>query len=398
MSANRLFKPLQLGHCKLKHRMVMAPLTRFRGTMEHVPGKYAKEYYEQRASVPGTFIITEATFISPQAGGYNNVPGIWNDDQVNAWREIVDAVHAKGSFIYLQLWALGRAAGTEAAAKNLHREGPFPVVSSSAVPISSEYEEPKALSESEVKSFVQDYANAARNAIRAGFDGVEIHGRHKPLPTTFEKDIIDQITGANGYLIDQFWQDVCNLRTDNYGGSIEKRARFGLDVTKAVIEAVGDSKKVGMRLSPWSNFQGMGMKDPVPQFSHIVSELKNLDLAYLHLVESRLSGTSADGVYQAVTRENDPFVELWGLQAPIMLAGGFDPPKAKRVLSEVYPAENVMIAFGRYFISTPDLPYRIQNDIALNPWNRKTFYKPEAAEGYIDYPFSKEFVAGGSKL
>ncbi|KAI7362303.1 hypothetical protein KC354_g7395 [Hortaea werneckii] len=325
--------------------------------MEHVPGKYAKKYYEQRASVPGTFIITEATFISPQAGGYNNVPGIWNDDQINAWRDIVNAVHAKGSFIYLQLWALGRAAGTEAAAKNLQREGPFPVVSSSAVPISSEYEEPKALR----------------------FDGVEIHG-------------------ANGYLIDQFWQDVCNQRTDNYGGSVEKRARFGLDVTKAVIEAVGDSKKVGMRLSPWSNFQGMGMKDPVPQFSHIVSELKKLDLAYLHLVESRLSGTSADGVYQAVTRENDPFVELWGLQAPIMLAGGFDPPKAKRVLSEVYTAENVMIAFGRYFISTPDLPYRIRNDIALTPWNRKTFYKPEAAEGYIDYPFSKEFVAGGSKL
>ncbi|OTA37690.1 hypothetical protein BTJ68_02534 [Hortaea werneckii EXF-2000] len=379
MSANRLSEPLQLGHCRLKHRMVMAPLTRFRGTMEHVPGRYAKEYYEQRASVPGTFIITEATFISPQAGGYNNVPGIWNDEQIDAWREIVDAVHAKGSFIYLQLWALGRAAGTEAAAKNLQREGPFPVVSSSAVPISSEYEEPKSLSEAEVKSFVQDYANAARNAIRAGFDGVEIHG-------------------ANGYLIDQFWQDVCNLRTDNYGGSIEKRARFGLDVTKAVIEAVGDSKKVGMRLSPWSNFQGMGMKDPVPQFSQIVSELKKLDLAYLHLVESRLSGTSADGVYQAVTRENDPFVELWGVQAPIMLAGGFDPPKAKRVLCEVYTAENVMIAFGRYFISTPDLPYRIQNDIALTPWNRKTFYKPEAAEGYIDYPFSKEFVAGGSKL
>lgn len=220
----------------------------------------------------------------------------------------------------------------------------------------------------------------------------------KPLSTIFEKDVVDRILGANGYLIDQFWQDVCNLRTDNYGGSIEKRARFGLDVTKAVIEAVGDSKKVGMRLSPWSNFQGMGMKDPVPQFSHIVSELKKLDLAYLHLVESRLSGTSADGVYQAVTRENDPFVEIWGLQAPIMLAGGFDPPKAKRVLSEVYTAENVMIAFGRYFISTPDLPYRIQNDIALTPWNRKTFYKPEAAEGYIDYPFSKEFVAGGSKL
>ena len=132
----------------------------------------------------------------------------------------------------------------------------------------------------------------------------------------------DSFGGANGYLIDQFWQDTCNSRTDKYGGSIENRARFGLEVTKAVIEAVGDSKKVGMRLSPWSNFQGMGMKDPVPQFLHIIGELKKLDLAYLHLVESRASGTAADAVYHAVTHENDKFVELWGAQAPLVLAGG----------------------------------------------------------------------------
>lgn len=207
------------------------------------------------------------------------------------------------------------------------------------------------------------------------------------------------MSGANGYLIDQFWQDVCNTRTDKYGGSIENRARFGLEVTKAVIGAMGgDSKKVGMRLSPWSTFQSMRMKDPVPQFSYIVSELKKLDLAYLHLVESRLSGTSADGVYNAVTRENDPFVELWGTQSPIILAGGFDPAKAKRVMREVYQAENVMIAFGRYFISTPDLPFRIKCGIELAPYNRKTFYKPEAVEGYIDYPFSEEFLTGKSKL
>ncbi len=175
-NVDRLSEPLQLGHCQLKHRMVMALLTRFRSTMEHIPGKYMKEYYEQRASVPGTLLITEATFIAPQAGGYNNVPGIWSDEQVEAWKPIVDAVHAKGSFIYLQLWALGRAAGAEAAAKNLQREGPYPVVSSSAVAISSEYEEPTALSEEEVQTFVKYYANAASNSMKAGFDGVEIHG------------------------------------------------------------------------------------------------------------------------------------------------------------------------------------------------------------------------------
>ncbi|KAK0925392.1 hypothetical protein LTR57_005043 [Friedmanniomyces endolithicus] len=308
--------------------MVMAPLTRFRSTMEHIPGKYMKEYYEQRASVPGTLLITEATFIAPQAGGYNNVPGIWSDEQVEAWKPIVDAVHAKGSFIYLQLWALGRAAGAEAAAKNLQREG------------------------------------------------------------------------ANGYLIDQFWQDVSNRRNDGYGGSVEKRARFGLEVTKAVIEACGgDSKKVGMRLSPWSTFQSMGMQEPIPQFSYIVEELKKLRLAYLHLVESRTSGKSAvDAEYATVTGNNDKLAEVWGVTAPIILAGGFDAEKAKKAVSEVYTSENVCIAFGRSFISTPDLPFRIQHEIELAPYDRKTFYKAESPDGYIDYPFSKEFLGEASKL
>lgn len=204
--------------------------------------------------------------------------------------------------------------------------------------------------------------------------------------------------GANGYLIDQFWQSNSNQRTDEYGGSIEKRARFGLEVTKAIIEAVGDSKKVGMRLSPWSTFQGMKMPEPISQFSHVVSELKKLDLAYLHLVESRVSGTSADGVYNAVTRENDELVALWGDQAPILLAGGFTPDKAKKVMTEVYTDENVCVVFGRYFISTPDLPYRIQNNIELTPWDRKTFYKAKSPDGYIDYPFSTEWLQQHSKL
>ncbi|CAJ2504928.1 Uu.00g123220.m01.CDS01 [Anthostomella pinea] len=372
MSADRIFEPLKLGHCELKHRMVMAPLTRFRATSDHVPGKYAREYYSQRASCPGTLIVTEATFIAPQAGGYNNVPGIYNHEQVKAWKEITDAVHTKGSYIYLQLWALGRVA----VAENLLRQGPYPVVSSSANPLNSEFEVPKEMTEEDIQAFVGYYANAARKAMGAGFDGVEIHG-------------------ANGYLIDQFWQDRVNTRTDKYGGSVENRARFGLEVTKAVIEACGgDSKKVGIRLSPWSPFQGMRMEDPIPQFSHIISELKKLGLSYLHLVESRLSGTTAgDSVYGSVTGTNDKLVELWGTEAPVILAGGFDPEKARKALSEVYPAENVCIAYGRYFISNPDLPFRIKHGIELAPYNRKTFYLPEKAEGFIDYPFSKEFLA-----
>lgn len=367
MAAERLFQPIRLGNTKLGHRMVMAPLTRFRADDAHVHGDIAREYYEQRGSVPGTLIITEATFISPRAGGYDNVPGIWNDAQIKAWQPVTESVHKKGSSIFLQLWALGRVA-TPAI---LEKEGGFPVVSSSAVPVDSNYPVPHALTEEEIQRFVKDYADAARNAIQAGFDGVEIHG-------------------ANGYLIDQFWQDVANQRSDRYGGSIENRARFGLEVTRAVVDAVG-SDKVGIRLSPWSTFQGMGMKDPIPQFSHIVSELKKLDLAYLHLVESRISGGSADGVYHAVTRENDPLMEIWGDKTPVILAGGFDPEKAKKVTAEVYTGDNVLIAFGRYFISTPDLPFRVQNGIDLEEYDRKTFYLKKESKGYTDYPFSKEW-------
>jgi NADPH2 dehydrogenase len=176
MSVDRLLRPIQLGHCQLNHRMVMAPLTRFRGTWVHVPGPYVKEYYEQRACVPGSFIVSEATFISPRAGGYNHIPGIWNEEQIKAWKEVVDAVHAKGSFIYLQLWALGRVAGDSKSAENLRREGPFPVVSSSNIPVSSDFQEPTPLTEQDIQGFIKEYATAARNAMTAGFDGVEIHG------------------------------------------------------------------------------------------------------------------------------------------------------------------------------------------------------------------------------
>lgn len=204
-----------------------------------------------------------------------------------------------------------------------------------------------------------------------------------------------QIHGANGYLIDQFLQDVVNKRTDSYGGGIENRARFGLEVTKAIIDAVGDSRKVGIRLSPWATSQGMRMEDPIPQFSHVVTELRKLHLAYLHLVESRVQygSTVLTGEYHAVTRENDKFVELWGTEAPIVLAGGFTAEKVQKVMQDIYTAENVCIAFGRLYISTPDLPFRIKHGLELNNYNRDTFYKPFGPEGYTDYPFSDEWKA-----
>lgn len=172
-----------------------------------------------------------------------------------------------------------------------------------------------------------------------------------------------------------------NQRTDAYGGSIEKRARFGLEVARAVVDAVGDSKRVGMRLSPFSTFQGMKMADPIPQFLYIVQQLKRLNLAYLHLVESRVSGSSGDGVYLDVNTENDALVKEWGRAGALILAGGFTADKAKKVVSDVYQGDNVAIAFGRLFISTPDLPFRIQNGLKLNEYERKTFYAPKIPDG-----------------
>ncbi|PSN67383.1 FMN-linked oxidoreductase [Corynespora cassiicola Philippines] len=362
MSDSKLFKPLKVGNVELKNRVAMAPLTRFRADDDHVQLPFVPEYYAQRASVPGTLLVTEATFISPQAGGYPNVPGIYNQAQIDAWKKVTDAVHKKGSYIYLQLWHLGRTASPEAAAK----EG-ITIKSSSAVPMTEDGHKPEALTVDEIKQVVQDYAQAAKNSIAAGFDGVEIHA-------------------ANGYLIDQFTQDTVNQRTDQYGGSVENRSRFALEVTEAVVNAVG-ADKTGIRLSPFSTFQGMRMKDPIPQFSHLVKNLDTFGLSYVHLVESRISG-NAD--VESTERLN-PLVDLWN--GPLLIAGGFKPDSAKRIVDEEFPNRDIVVVFGRYFISTPDLVFRLQKGIPLNEYNRDTFYIPKSETGYTDYPFSNEFNA-----
>lgn len=359
---SKLFTPLNVGNNLLQHRMVMAPLTRYRADDQHVQLDIAQEYYTQRASVPGTLLITEATFISPRASGYRNVPGIYSKAQIAAWKKITDAVHAKGSFIWCQLWALGRAAKEEV----LQEESGDKVVSSSAVPIAEGWSVPHALTEEEIRGFIGDYAVAAKNAIEAGFDGVEIHG-------------------ANGYLVDQFTQDTCNHRTDAWGGSIEKRARFGLEVAKAVVDAVG-AERTAIRLSPFSKFQAMKMADPIPQFTYLAKGLKELKLAYLHVVEARISG-NAD---VETTEKVDFLVNLWGKTSPVFIAGGFKPDSAKRAVEE-YKDHDIVVVFGRYFISNPDLPFKIKKGIPLTPYNRDTFYKVGSTEGYTDYPFSKEF-------
>ncbi|KAF7159369.1 hypothetical protein CNMCM5623_004683 [Aspergillus felis] len=362
---SKLFSPIQVGRMQLGHRLAMAPMTRFRVDDEHVPLPMVKEHYEQRAVVPGTLLITEATLVSPRAGGYANVPGIWSEAQIAQWRQVTDAVHAKGSYIYMQLWGLGRVANPDV----LKKEGGFDLVSSSDVPTNDKAPAPRPLTEEEIHALIADYAQAARNAIAAGFDGVEIHG-------------------ANGYLIDQFIQDTANKRTDAWGGSVEKRARFALEVTRAVVEAVG-ADRTGIRYSPWSSFQGMRMADPIPQFSYLARKTAELKLAYVHIVESRISG-NAD---TESTDQLDFFLEAYGRASPVVIAGGYKADSAHEAVDSHYKDYDVVVGIGRPWTSNPDLPFKIKAGIPLRPYEREFFYLPKDPKGYIDYEPSEEFKA-----
>ncbi|KAI0436163.1 putative oxidoreductase [Xylaria telfairii] len=359
-----LFQPLEVGSCHLKHRVILSPMTRVRADNYAVPLGMVKEYYTQRASVPGTMLITEATAISPQTLGFHNIPGIYTPKQIHAWKEIVDSVHSKGSYIWLQLWALGRGAEAEVLAVN-----GYDLTSSSAVPIAPKDPIPRALTEAEIETYIEQHVQAAKNAMLAGFDGVEIHG-------------------ANGYLIDQFFQASCNERTDRWGGSIRNRARLGLEITKRVVECIG-ADRVGIKLSPWSRYQGMGiMSDLVAQFEYVISGLRELDIAYLHLANTRWLEDDTHPDF-----DNAAFVRVWGKQKPVLLAGGYDLASAKRVTDETFNGyENVAVVFGRLFISNPDLPFRLRHQLSLQQYDRNTCYEPCSEKGFADYPFSKEFL------
>ncbi|KAJ4481346.1 hypothetical protein C8R41DRAFT_771089 [Lentinula lateritia] len=362
-----LFNPIQIGPYLLQHRVVLAPLTRMRCTKDNVPQEVMVEYYGQRASTWGTLLVSEATFISQKAGLYSHAPGIWNESQIEGWKKasVTEAVHEKGSFIFLQLWALGRAADVEAL-RAANSEYPF--VSASDIPIPGGEDpenKPRPLSKDEIKEYVKFYATAAHNAVhKAGFDGVEIHG-------------------ANGYLIDQFLQDVSNHRVDEYGGSVENRCRFALEVTKAIVDAVGE-ERTGIRIGPWVPFQGMGMVNPKPTFTYLVSQLKALypKFAYLHVIEPGISGGAY--VEASPSLSNDFLRDIW-LPRPLITAGKYNRETAFKVAEEA----RELVAFGKLFIANPDLPTRLKEDSPLNKYDRATFYIPgdTSGRGYTDYPF-----------
>ncbi|KAG0696168.1 hypothetical protein DFH29DRAFT_215217 [Suillus ampliporus] len=393
-STSALFSPIRVGNMNLQHRIVLAPLTRLRAHADHVPGPQVPAYYSQRGSIPGTLLIAEATLISQNAGGFDNAPGIYTDAHMEGWKKVTDAVHEKGSFIFLQLWALGRAAETAVLVKenNSPYVGPSPV----HLPGRPETELPRALTTDEIKEYVSTYATAAKSAIRAGFDGVEIHG-------------------ANGYLIDQFIQDVTNHRTDEYGGSIQNRARFALEVTDAVVEAIG-AERVGFRLSPWGIFNIMGMANPKPQFSYVVEQLRKHKLAYIHVIEpqtehktnfvrdiwdrregSTFISTNGHNRKSAIAKvdhseHNSDFLrDIWNERegSTFISTNGYNRKSAIETANN----KGGLIAFGRSFIANPDLPFRLLKDIPLERGDENTWYMPGnlTPTGYSDWPFAPEY-------
>jgi NADPH2 dehydrogenase len=363
MSKSALFAPMKLGKHELKHRVVLSPLTRFRADENAAPTELQKEYYGQRAT-PGGLLITEATFITRYAGAYPRAPGIYTKDQIAGWKKVTDQVHAKGGVIFLQLWHIGRAAMA------IDNDGRQPV-SSSDIAITGvnllglPQEKPRALTIPEIKDLVHDYRQAALNAIEAGFDGVEIHS-------------------ANGYLLDQFINTSCNNRTDIYGGSIENRCRFPLEVVDAVVDAIG-AERTGIRFSPWSGFQDMEDATPYETWGYLARTLQqnHSDLAFLDFIEPRADFTVDE--YTNKQDSLDPFRKEW--KGPFISAGGYTY-NTDAALDTADKTGN-LIGFGRLYISNPDLVERLRNGWPLNKYDRNTFYS-NGAEGYTDYPFFKD--------
>jgi N-ethylmaleimide reductase len=373
MKLPSLFSPLKVGPYQLSHRVVMAPLTRMRAEKDSfAPRPLNAEYYGQRAT-EGGLIIAEASPVMAVGRGNPATPGIYTDAQTKGWRAVVDAVHAKGGLIFLQLWHVGRVSHSS------FHGGALPVAPS-AVSITgagmmamtadgkvAPYETPRALETSEIPGIVDAFRQGARNALAAGFDGVEIHG-------------------ANGYLLEQFLQSRSNLRTDQYGGSIENRARLLMEITQAVIEVWG-ANRVGVRLTPYGIANGSGEADPMPLYSHVVKALDKLGLAYLHFIEPRSSGAGrAEVNHQNVPSAMVLFRPFWS--GVLISAGGFTGETAEAAIAEGHADA---IAFGRIFISNPDLPRRLRHGFPITPYNRATFYGGDVA-GYTDYPAYDEMA------
>jgi N-ethylmaleimide reductase len=356
MTDKTLFQPYALGALTLANRIVMAPLTRNRAGAGLVPSEFAATYYSQRASAG--LLITEATQISAQAQGYQDTPGLYTPAQIDGWRKVTDAVHAKGGRIFVQLWHVGRISHVDLQPGGGAPVAPSAIRAQTKIFVNNGFadvSEPRALGLDELPGIVEDFRQAAANAIAAGFDGVEVHG-------------------ANGYLLEQFLKDGANVRTDAYGGSIQNRARLLLEVTAAVAREIG-ADRTGVRISPASPANGISCSDPQPQYDYLTEQLSALDIAYLHVVEGATGGPrdAAAFDFDALRRR---------FKNTYLANNGYDLSLAQARLAG---GQADLIAFGRPFISNPDLVERLQTGAPLAALSPDTLYGGGAA-GYIDYP------------
>ncbi len=354
-----LFQPIQLGPLQLANRMAMAPLTRHRAEEGNVPADLTIDYYCQRASVG--LVIAEATQVSETAQGYSATPGLHTPEQIAGWKKVTDAVHAKGGKIFVQLWHTGRMSHTHFQPGNQAPLAPSALAAKARTFIVGqgyiETSTPRALDTAEITGVVNDFRTAAANAIQAGFDGVEIHGAH-------------------GYLVDAFLRDGSNKRTDSYGGSIENRARFLVEVMTAVIDEIG-AERSAIRLSPVSPVNDSSESNPQPLFEHVVRELEKLHPVYIHIVEGFTGGPrdNAPFDYEALRRL---YTGVW------MVNNGYTKEMAVEAIAS---GRADMVSFGRPMITTPDLPRRFRENKPLNtPFADAPLYGGSGPHGYVDYP------------
>lgn len=361
MSKQPLLSTYNLSGLDLSNRMVMAPMTRSRAGENNIPTDLMAKYYRQRSSAG--LIISEGTQISQQGIGYPWTPGIHTDDQVEGWKKVTKAVHEEDSKIFAQIWHVGRVSHP------IYHDGEPPVAPSAVKPEGQiftadgmkDFVTPRALDTDEIPGIIEDYAQAARNAIKAGFDGVEIHG-------------------ANGYLIDQFLKDGTNKRTDKYGGSLENRSRFALEVVKAVSDAIG-AEKTGIRFSPSGRNQGISDSNPKETFGYVLEQLNTYNLAYVHLMEP-MSDVSDLKNYPAKVTEY--FRNIYN--GTIITNAGYDRESGNKAIEHGIAD---LVAYGRPFLANPDLPARFATKAELNEPDQSTFYGGDE-KGYTDYPFMNE--------
>jgi N-ethylmaleimide reductase len=359
-----LFSPLTIGTLNLPNRMVMAPMTRNRADENGVPKPMTATHYAQRATAG--LLITEATQVSDKANGYMFTPGIYTDDQARGWRVVTDAVHAKGGRIFNQLWHTGRVSHTLLQPEGDDPVAPSAIQADTMVFTPNGFEPPsmpRELATDEIPAIVDQFAHAARLAKTAGFDGVEVHG-------------------ANGYLIEQFLKDGSNRRTDAYGGDIPSRMRFALEVVSAVVEVWGPGR-VGFRISPRGNFNGMHDSDPAALYSQLVTALNDIPLAYLHLIEP-LPGHPTFTSQEGVPPVGKDLRKIY--KGSLIINGGYGKKSGEQAI-----AANAadLVAFGVPYLANPDLVERYRQNAMLNEPDQGTFYGGDE-RGYNDYPFLDE--------